>query len=131
MQSVNLQVVMDAFAAYAAGDREALHALIHDDVEIVPLTPDLSGTEGPYRGHSGADEWLDSLGETRREFTGEADEVIEAGDAILVLGRVSARRPSSGFGFTVRVGWVIRIEDGRIRLFRGYPNPEAARRAIA
>ena len=129
MPSANLQAVMGAFAAYAAGERAALHAVLHDDVEIVPLAPDLSGTDGPFVGHPGADQWLDGLGQTQREFTGDPDEVRESEDTVLVLGRVSARRPASGFAYTARVGWVIRLEDGLIRSFRGYVNPDEAVRA--
>jgi ketosteroid isomerase-like protein len=125
----NVELVVRAFAAYATGDRARLIAVLHPEAEIVPLAPDLMGTDGPYHGRLGAEQWLDDLGSTRKQFTGEADEVHEDGNTVLVLGRVHSHRPSSGFGFTQRVGWVLTIEDDLIRTFRGYTSHDAARRA--
>jgi ketosteroid isomerase-like protein len=95
----------------------------------VPLSPDLLGTDGPYRGHRGAEQWLDELAATGREFAGEADEILEDGNTVLVLGRVKTHRPSSGFGFSQRVGWVMTVEDDLLKTFRAYTSQEAARRA--
>jgi ketosteroid isomerase-like protein len=125
----NVELVVRAFAAYAAGDRARLIAVLHPEAELVPLSPDLMGTDGPYHGRLGAEQWLDELGSTRKTFSGEADEIHEEGNTVLVLGRVQSRRPASGFGFTQRVGWVLTIEDALIKTFRGYTSQEAARRA--
>ena len=127
--SPNVELVLRAFTAYATGDRARLVGVLHPEAEIAPLSPDLMGTDGPYHGHRGAEQWLDDLGATRQEFTGEADEILESGDTVLVLGRVQARRPSSGFGFTQRVGWVMTIQDELIKTFRGYTSQDTARRA--
>ncbi len=131
MESANVELVLRAFTAYAAGDRARLVGTLHPNAEIVPLSADLSGTDGPYIGHAGAEQWLDDLEETRREFTGAADEIRESEGCVVVLGRVHARRPASGFGYTQRVGWVVRIEDDLICSFRGYTSPESALRAAA
>lgn len=125
----DLELVQRAFAAYSAGDRARLVACIHPAGEIAPLSPDLSGTDGPYLGHAGAEQWLDHLGAARREFSGEVEEVRHAEGALVILGRVQARSPASGFGFTQRVGWVVTVEDELIKSFRGYPDPNAALRA--
>jgi ketosteroid isomerase-like protein len=125
----NVELVLRAFAAYAAGDRARLVAVLHPEAEIVPLAPDLLSTDGPYHGRLGAEKWLDDLGSTRKTFTGQADEIIEEGNTVVVLGRVQSRRPSSGFGFTQRVGWVLTVEDELIKTFRGYTSHDAARQA--
>ena len=125
----SVEIVRRAFAAYAAGDRARLIALVHPEAEIAPLSPDLSGTDGPYRGKRGAELWLEELARTGREFTGKLEEIRESGETVLALGRVQARRPASGFAFTQRVGWVLRTRDELIVFFRGYTSAEDAERA--
>lgn len=129
MRQSHAEIVARGFAAYATGDRVRLVAVIHPKAEIVPLSTDLAGTDGPYHGKAGAEKWLEDLGSARLEFHGEPDEIRESGDTVLVLGRAQARRPSSGFGFTQRVGWVMKIQDELIISLRGYPRPEDAERA--
>ena len=94
----NVLLVVEGFAAYAAGDRAKLLSLLHPDVEIVPLAPDLMGTDGPYHGHEGAERWLEDLGTARQEFSGEADATVQEGPTVLVLRRVQALRAASGYG---------------------------------
>ena len=129
MRQAHAEIVARGFAAYAAGDRARLIAVLHPEAELLPLSADLTSNEGPYYGRLGAEQWLENLGSAAAAFTGEPDQIRESGDTVLVLGRIQIEPGPGGKPRTQRVGWVVRVQDDLIISFRGYLDQDDAERA--
>ena len=80
MASSNVEIVQEAFAAFARGDLEAVLDLSHP--EIVVRDPDRTGRafHGPAGLRAFFEEWLENW----EEYRSEPLEFIEAGDQVLV-----------------------------------------------
>ena len=95
-------------------DFEAAFALLPPNYETV-TPPELVGLglEPSYRGREGRLDfqmtWMRDLG----EFEQEAEEVIDAGDRIVVLGRMMGTGLGSGANFESEVAYVITVSEGR------------------
>jgi ketosteroid isomerase-like protein len=81
---------------------------------------------GTYRGHEGIRRLLRLTAEVFAEFRYEVDEVVEAGDSVVVLGRIRARGVQSGATGTQSGALVVRFRDGRIAGYRSYLRREDA-----
>src|SRR5512133_2826632 len=94
---------------------EPLWEALDPDVELVidasVVLGELSGT---YRGHQGVrsffERWRGGLGVVLIEI----DDLIDAGDRVVVSGRFGFYGESSSISAERPVGWVARVRDGRI-----------------
>jgi ketosteroid isomerase-like protein len=96
------------------------------DPEAVWVIDPGSFVAGTYRGHEGIRTLLRLTDEVFEEFRYEVDEVIEAGDAVVVLGRIRVRGVQSGAIGTQHGALMFRCRDGRIVAYRSYLNREEA-----
>jgi ketosteroid isomerase-like protein len=88
------------------------------EVEFVPNTPDAERTE--LRGEAGLREgWRDWL-EPWETYRGEVEEVMGAGDDVIVTARVEARARRGGVRFEHPAAVVLTVEDGRVSRIRFY-----------
>ena len=80
----NVQTVKDFFAAIGRGDREALLALVAEDIEWIIPGKDwpLAGTR---RGHAGLADLLETVSKSMETST-EPREFVAQGDRVLVVG---------------------------------------------
>jgi ketosteroid isomerase-like protein len=85
---------------------------------------------GTYRGHEGIRELLRLTAEVFDEFRYEVDEMIDAGDAVLVLSRICVRGVQSGATGTQLGALVFQIRDGLVVAYRSYFDREEALAAI-
>jgi len=81
---------------------------------------------GTYRGHEGIRELLRLTAEVFEEFRYQVDELIDAGDSVVVLGRIHARGVQSGATGMQQGALVLRCRDGRILAYRSYLRREEA-----
>ena len=81
----NVQTVKDFFAAIGRGDREALLALVAEDIEWIIPGEDwpLAGT---HRGHAGLAEVLQKASDEVEMTYPEPPEFVAQGDRVLVVG---------------------------------------------
>jgi ketosteroid isomerase-like protein len=87
-----------------------LWQVLAPDVEWHPLTGAL--VEGrPYRGHEGVKAYFGDLAEPESDVV--ADRFINAGDLVLVLGRIHAIGRGSGVEIETPATWVWRLRRGR------------------
>jgi ketosteroid isomerase-like protein len=118
-------VVEDFYRRSNAGERDSA-AFFHPEVEW--HWPRATPGASVFHGHEGIDRGLEMWIESWGEFRMEPDEVIEEGDEVLVLLRYRLRGAGSGIGFEHPVAHLMRVEDGLIRAWWMFGDPEKARR---
>ena len=124
----NIQTVKDFFAAIGRGDREALLALVAEDIEWIIPGEDwpLAGTR---HGHAGLADLVKTQSETMEISLPEPRESVAQGDRVLVVG--FARGKIKATNKTFEDDWIfaITVRDGRLTSIREYVDTQALARA--
>jgi ketosteroid isomerase-like protein len=115
--------------AFARRDLEALRA----QAEKYPPAPgfefESALTGQVYRGVEGALDLLTDMWETV-DYVPEVEEIIDAGDYVIVVLRVSGRGAHSGVPFSQRVGVVWEFEHDRLAGGKAFTSRAAALEAV-
>ena len=123
----NIKTVKDFFAAIGHGDREALLALVAEDIEWIIPGEDwpLAGT---HRGHAELADLLETASKSI-ETTTEPREFVAQGDRVLVVG--FARGKIKATNKTFKDDWVfaITVKNGKLTKLREYIDTQALARA--
>src|SRR5215208_2300121 len=116
MSQANVEVVRRLFGARNEGDIEAMLVCLTPDIEF-----DYSASRGPwagmYRGHEAVRRGWETLPEAFDHVRWEADEFIDAGDAVVVPARFFYRGRGSGVEGVAQGAQVYWLQDGRIMHF--------------
>ena len=123
----NIQTVKDFFAAIGRGDREALLALVAEDIEWIIPGKDwpLAGT---HRGHAGLTDLLETASKSIETST-EPREFVAQGDRVLVLGFASGKIKATNKMFQDDWIFAITVRDGKLTTIREYVDTQALARA--
>ena len=123
----NVQTVKDFFAAIGGGDREALLALVDEDIEWIIPGEDwpLAGT---YRGHTGLAELLETASKSLETST-EPREFVAQGDRVLVVGVARGKIKATNKTFEDNWIFAITVRGGRVTRIRKYVDTQALARA--
>ncbi|MEO8882301.1 MAG: nuclear transport factor 2 family protein [Devosia sp.] len=123
----NIQTVKDFFAALGVGDREALLALVAEDIEwIIPGEEwPLAGTR---HGHAGLADLLETASKSMETST-EPREFVAQGDRVLVVGFARGRIKATGKTFEDDWIFAITVRDGKLTGIREYIDTQALARA--
>lgn len=123
----NIQTVKDFFAAIDRGDRQALWALVAEDVTwIIPgMDWPLAGT---YRGHAGLADLLDTASRSMETAT-EPREFVAQGDRVLVVGFARGKVKATNKPFEDDWIFAITVRDGRLTSIQEYIDTQALARA--
>jgi uncharacterized protein len=114
-----------ALAAFGTGDLDRLIRQFHPDfVGVVP--PELSAEPDTYRGHAGIRRYLESFREYVDGLRFVPEEVIDAGDAVVVAMRIEGRGRGSGVPFEQRLANRITVRDGLIASMTAYASVDEA-----
>jgi uncharacterized protein len=106
------------YAAIQRHDAEQLsEALAHDIEWTLPETVPWGGTR---HGHLGVTSVVEVFEEHADGLWADPDDFIDAGDQVVVLGRVSGTARSTGEHFEVPFAHVWTLTDGVPSRFRGY-----------
>ena len=126
MGSSNVEIVQEAFAAFARSDLEAVLDL--SDPEIVVRDPDRTGTafHGPAGLRAFFEEWLENW----EEYRSEPLDFIEAGDQVLVHTMQTGRGKLSGIELQQDLFQVFRVRDGKFVEYRLYTDRAEAFRSV-
>jgi ketosteroid isomerase-like protein len=100
------------------------------DPEVVFVIDPGSFVAGTYRGHDGVRALVRLSAEVFDAFQYELDELIDADDAVLALGRIRGRGAQSGAVGRQPVSLVFRFSNGRIVRYRSYLRREEALEAV-
>jgi ketosteroid isomerase-like protein len=85
---------------------------------------------GTYRGHEGLRDLLRLTDEVFDEFRYEVDEIADAGDSVVVLGRICGRGVQSGATGTQHGALVFHMRDGLVVAYRSYFDRKEALSAV-
>ena len=123
----NVQTVKNFFAAIGRGDREALLALVAEDIEWIIPGEDwpLAGT---HHGHAGLADLLETASESIETST-EPREFVAQGDRVFVVGFARGRIKATNKTFEDDWIFAITVRDGRFRSIREYIDTQALARA--
>jgi ketosteroid isomerase-like protein len=128
MSQENVEVVRLMFAAYRAGDVEAVIDTADAEIELRPGI--VGGPEGSvYRGREGFRAFLQDVDAAWEQFRIETDEFRDLGDTVLVLGRARARA-RDGMTLKASAGWVCGMRRGKIARFQSFPSSAEALEAM-
>ncbi|MGO7371880.1 nuclear transport factor 2 family protein [Rhizobium ruizarguesonis] len=123
----NIQTVKDFFAAIGSSDREALLALVAEDIEWIIPGKDwpLAGT---HRGHAGLAKLLETASKSIETST-EPREFVAQGDRVLVVGFAKGKIKATNKTFEDDWIFAITVRDGRLTNIREYVDTQALARA--
>jgi ketosteroid isomerase-like protein len=123
----NVQTVKDFFAAIGRGDRDALLALVAEDIEwIIPGKGwPLAGT---YRGHGGIADLLETASKSMETST-EPREFVAQGDRVMVIGFAQGKVKATNKPFEDNWIFAITVQNGKLTSIREYVDTQALARA--
>src|SRR5947208_3104470 len=115
MSRENVEIVRQAIE-HLNRTGEPLREVLDPEVElIIDPTGLLAGT---YRGHEGFRRFIERLSEGFDEWHVEIDDVIDAGDSVVMLGRTRNRGRGSGMTVEQPLGWVQDVREGQVTRMR-------------
>ena len=127
MASENVEVVHLLLEAFDRDDVVAQLALMDPEVEIVEW-PD-SPEANTYRGHSGAIRASETWSEAWEWLRNEVDDLVEAGDKVLVCGRTRGKGRGSAVEVAIDAFNVYTLRDGKVTRMEFFTSKEPALRA--
>jgi ketosteroid isomerase-like protein len=127
MSQENVEIVLRCCEAFDQGDYAAALEALHPDIEY-ELTHFPDGQV--YYGHEGVREafriWLG----TWEDYRQERDELVEAGDEVIVPTREYGRGKGSGVALERATFGLWTVRDGEVVRIRFYPTMSAALEAV-
>ena len=127
MSTGHEELVRSIYDAYARRDLAAALSPFSPEVEYVQT--DLLPWGGQYRGLEGVQTSLGKLLE-QVDSRVEVEEIVSAGDHVIVIGRTRGKARSSGAAFDVRAVHVWTVVDGSVRRFEAYIDTPAMLSAL-
>jgi uncharacterized protein len=120
MWQENVEIVRQMLDAFHQGDFETSLAFLDRDVEWHD-PPDVPGG-GVHRGPEEVRRWMAGWLGAWESYTAEAEEVIDAGDQVVVVHYERGRGKGSGVEVEHRVTNVFDLRDGRVVRKRPFAN---------
>jgi ketosteroid isomerase-like protein len=120
-------VVRREYVALAARDWAAIAKLWHPDIEL-EADPSAPGA-GTYRGHEEITQFFDTWAEPYLTYRVEAEEIIDAGNQVVVIERYAGKGlkgSDSEAWIEGRLFCVIDFKDGKIWRVKEYPTRSEA-----
>jgi ketosteroid isomerase-like protein len=125
MSRGDVEFLRQGYEALARGDLETFTELSRER-----LGPDFEFHHvwdgRVFRGFEGTMEWISDARETWDDYSQELEEIVEAGDRVVVVIRLSARGGESGVPVAQELAVVWRFEDGKAVEARSYTTREEA-----
>jgi hypothetical protein len=125
--SANTEVVERLIKAFEDGDIEAALAELHPEVEFLPIRAQLEGTS--YRGHDGYRRVIADFEEDWEDLRLPPERIHEAGDRVVVSGRMVARGKASGVELDIPLALLYELREGKVVRIESFSDPDEALRA--
>lgn len=124
----NIQIVKDFFAAIGGGDKQALLALVAEDIEWIIPGEDwpLAGT---HRGHAGLAKVLQKASDEVEMTYPKPPEFVAQGDRVLVVGVAMGKIKATNRTFKDDWVFAITVRNGKLTNIREYIDTQALARA--
>jgi len=131
MSQENVEVVRSAVAAFTGGELPTLATAgdwYHADVEFHedPSFPDA----GVHRGADAIEAHFQQFLDSFEDYSFEIEEILDAGDSVVVCNRQRARGKGSGAEVDMRNAWVFAFRDGKIQRITPYWERAKALKAV-
>ena len=114
MAQKNIEIVRRAYAAFNRHDFDAALEACDPDIEWHQITqfPD----RAVYRGREDMKDrfWNQQLIEQFGDFRIDVEEFVDAGDHVVMLGRIVGHGTASGVPFHLRIVNILEIRDGKV-----------------
>jgi ketosteroid isomerase-like protein len=125
MSEQNVEMIRRAFEAYERGDLDAAVADIAADCEYIAAGT-VPGRIGTYLGPEGYKEFMAWLAEEFSDAHAQVDDLIDAGDAVVVGATLRGKGRQSGIPATFTFWQVWKFADGTVVHGQGFAHkPEA------
>ena len=125
MSEENVEIVRRAIAMFLSGDVEgAIREYADPAMEFVSRFGVMDGRA--YSGERELPNYMDDIAETWERYERELEELIEAGDAVVAVLKITAVSKTTGLEVNERVGVAFWLENRRILRMVSFPTvPEA------
>jgi ketosteroid isomerase-like protein len=117
----DVEAVRRFYAAWTAGDLEAMLAEVDSQVEAQPVLG-LLYERPSYRGHGGISRWFEEVDDLWDHFESHVEATYDIGGAVIAFVRLVAH--TRGRASDSRIAVVCRFRDGKILSFRGRDRDE-------
>jgi ketosteroid isomerase-like protein len=130
-----MAVAKRAFDAFSRHDIEAFLAVTDPDIEFFALTGQVKGKsgahweKGAYWGHEGIRKFFDDVGQVWKTLEAVPTEFRDAGDSLLVLGRLRGRSREGDY-VDIAVQWVGKTRRGKLSYWCIYTDVSEALAAV-
>jgi ketosteroid isomerase-like protein len=115
----NVEIIQQFLGATTRQDVDGMVALMHEDVEFVPITAAMEGRT--YSGHAGIRQFMEDLDAYWEFFETIQEEWHDLDDRVVALGCWHARGRASGVEIRGQPAvWLAYIRDGKIARWRTY-----------
>jgi ketosteroid isomerase-like protein len=128
MSQKNVEIVRRAYDAYERDGLDGLMRYLHPEIEWTTTGAFIEAAT--YRGHEGVRRYLGSMLHEFEDARNEPEELIDAGDQVVVSARISGRGKLSGAPVELTLTSVGSLRDGMIVRIRNYPNKAEALEAV-
>jgi ketosteroid isomerase-like protein len=129
MSEENVEIVRHVLETFNGEDIELMIAFAHADLEV-EITPEVSTEPDTYRGHDGMRRYFESFWDAMDEVQFEAEQLWDAGQAVVVALRLSARGRQTAILVEQRSAGVWEICDGKVIRIRAYASTADALQAV-
>jgi ketosteroid isomerase-like protein len=113
MSQENVEIVRRLVESWERGDWGAGSELFDDSCEVVFSTSAFLDTGEYHVGREALGAWMNFTAAFENVVT-DVDQIVEAGDRVVVLARVRGRGRASGADVDAKVGAVFRLRGGKI-----------------
>ena len=113
MSQENVEVRSEAVRRWIwafENDTDIFRSSLHPEIEWFPIEEDHTPTYGVEGAMRLRNEWLDTWDEHRVDL----EDVIEEGENVVVLARVTARGKASGVEVDLRVHYQFKVRDDKV-----------------
>ena len=129
MSLENVDLVRRSIDAFNAGDWDASLEYMHEEIEW--RAPYVVPDQDSYFGHDGVRAFWTAWTDNFEGFRVEIEELIDAGDDVVVVARIRGQGIASGVEVRSNsFAQVARVRDGKIRWWEIYDNAHDALEAV-
>jgi ketosteroid isomerase-like protein len=129
MSQENVDLVRSIYAALDRGDAEAVEALLEGrvapDYELHPLYFDRV-----YKGADAIQQLLADISETWEDYRQEVEEIVDLGEHLLVLARMTARGAGGGVPIDERIAMLLRFQGETLVWSKSFSSKSEALEAV-
>jgi ketosteroid isomerase-like protein len=128
MSAENVEIVRRVYDAVRTGDLDTANSYIHPEIEF--HTYAYSPEAGVYRGKRAVRQYNESLWEQFERLEIDVEDLVDAGDRVVVMSTQHAVSKRGGEEITVQITEVWRIRDGLLAERRSYSTKAEALEAV-